>query len=158
MATDAADAIAAAIAAELNAGQWTQALTAAHEHMPNKQADELDTLHVSVVAPDEESEAEDRAEGVGLFEIDLIFQKQLGLETEDAGHATAQTGDDPDVAALLNLIAAVKLAMPFGHRPTVAGLSPIQVARRHRPRVHPDLLLNSRLFLSVLTLTYRTRL
>lgn len=136
---DAVDAVVTA----LNAGTFSQTFTAVDAVLPSFKLDELDSLTVSVVPKSEEATNRDRGSTQRDHGIDVGIIKKLAKFTTDAADKTAMRALLTFVEEIQNALLRVK----FGTARCVAVTN--------EPIYDPAKLREDRLFMSVVTGTFR---
>lgn len=133
--------IADALVAELNAGSFSQPVSAQRLYFPQFDLPSMQTLHVTVVPKGVVLSTLDRARGQGDYALDLAVQRKLA------------TDDNPELDALVDLVEEIIdhfRARRLDSFPAAAWLK-TEVAALYAPEHMTEM----RQFTSVLTLTYR---
>lgn len=132
--------IADAVVAQLNAGAFSQPLTAERHYVPSFELADMETLHVTVVPRAISSSSLDRSRDAFTYEIDLAVQKKSDM---------AQASLDA-LMALVEEIADHFRTQPLASFP---GARCMEV--KNAPVFSLEHLHELRQFTSVLTLTFR---
>jgi hypothetical protein len=134
-------AIADAVAAELNAGAFSEQFMAERLFQPVFELQDLQTLHVSVVPRSATSQGATRGAGFFDYAIDIGVQKKVG------------TADTEDIESLLGLVEAI--ADHLRARKLTAFPASSWLKMENVPVYSVEHLDQLRQFTSVLTVTYR---
>ena len=129
-----------AVVDKLNAATLSQPFVAERQYQPQRDLEEMNQLHVTVVPRGVNLLAQDRANQRTDVEIDIAVQKRVGE-------------DLTDVDSLLQLVE--EIIAELWSEPFIEPPSARIIAIRNEPLYAPDHLRELRQFTSVVTATYR---
>ncbi len=133
--------IADAVAAELNAGSFSQAFTAERRYRPVFDLPEMGTLHVTVVPQGMTIETAGRGRNQQDYRIDIAIQKKF------------ENGDAAELDPLMALVE--QIADHFRFRRLEGLPEAVWVKTENAPIYAAEHMEQNRVFTSVLTLTFR---
>jgi len=134
-------AIADAVAAHLNAGTFSQPISAERVYQPAFTLEELKDLRVSVVPRSTAITTASRDSSTFECAVDVGVQKKIG--------------DESEINGLLDLVEEIADHLRLKRLPGAPEAA--WVAITHEPVASTDALVEHRAFTSVLTVTYRVR-
>jgi hypothetical protein len=137
--------IADAVVAAINAGTFSQAVSAQRLHQPSFTLDELVDLHVSVVPRSVDVAAATRETSLYDVAVDVGVQKKV---------AAAPEGDQ-EIDDLLDLVEEIGDHLRLRRLPDFPDAAWVSLA--HNPVVAAEHLDQNRQFTSIITVTYRVR-
>jgi len=137
-------AIADAVAAHINAGTFSQPVSAERMYQPAFTLENLADLRVSVVPRTVGIAASSRDSSLFECVVDVGVQKKLPA-----------AGEDAEIDALLDLVEEITDHLRFKRLPDAAEAAWAGIA--HEPVVSSESLEQHRVFTSVLSVTYRVR-